>query len=373
MKKLLLVANVSKEHVRKFHIPFILRMKEMGWQVDVACKMDAPIPECDHCYSLPCDRNPFKGGLLKSVLMLKRILQENQYDVVHCNTITGSLVGRLAAKSFRKNGLKVFYTDHGMHFYKGASASRWILGYPMEKMLARYTDVLITINQTDYNTAQKYLTSCGHIEQIHGIGVDLNRFRKAVNKADRHMVRSRLGLSDSDFILTYVAEINSNKNQKSLLEVLCLVQKIIPCTILVLVGPDHSDGAFQKLVMDKGLSGQVLLTGWRDDVPELLCSSDVYVASSKSEGLGLNLIEAMACSLPVVAYKNRGHSEIITHGSNGFLVEQDDHEKMAEYVIALHKQETLRNQITEQAQKDISKYEVENVLNELESVYSKFS
>lgn len=62
MKKLLLVANVSKEHIRKFHIPFILRMKELGWQVDVACKMDAPIPECDHCYNLPCDRNPFVGG-----------------------------------------------------------------------------------------------------------------------------------------------------------------------------------------------------------------------------------------------------------------------------------------------------------------------
>ena len=48
MKKLLLVANVSKEHIRKFHIPFILRMKELGWQVDVACRLDEPVPEGDH-------------------------------------------------------------------------------------------------------------------------------------------------------------------------------------------------------------------------------------------------------------------------------------------------------------------------------------
>lgn len=371
MKKLLLVANVSKEHIRKFHIPFILRMKELGWQVDAACRMDASIPECDHCYDLPCNRNPFKGGLVKSIKVLKKVIKKNDYDVIHCNTVTGSIVARIAAKSFRKNGLKVVYTNHGLHFFKGASISRWILGYPMERVLASYTDVLITINKEDFNLAKKCLKGCGVFERIHGIGVDLTRFREANYSTDRQNVRRKLGLVMEDYVLTYVAEINSNKNQKSLLEVFDIVRQIIPCAKLLLVGPDHENGKLQRYVNEHGLSKEVFLVGWRDDIPELLSSSDVYVASSKSEGLGLNIIEAMACNLPVVAFKNRGHCEIIKHNRNGFLVEQNDYKKMAEYVILLYGNKKIRERIITRAQEDIRRYEISNVLNELEIIYSK--
>lgn len=373
MKKILLVANVSKEHIRKFHIPFILRMKELGWTVDVACKIDAPIPECDHCYDLPCDRNPFSGGLRKSIKILRKIIKNNDYDIIHCNTITGSIIARVAAKPFRKNGLKVFYTNHGLHFYKGASVGRWLLGYPMEKTLAPFTDTLIVINKADYSLAKKHLTKCGSIERIHGIGVDLSRFRKKDFSADRQKIRSALGIAENDYVLTYVAEINSNKNQIALLKTFYLVHQIIPNSKLLLIGPDHTKGQFEKNIYKRGLTEEVLLLGWRDDIPELLHSSDVYVASSRSEGLGLNLIEAMACDLPVVAFENRGHCEIIKQNRNGFLVKQNDCKKMARYVIMLYKNRKIRKRIITQAQKGICKYEVSNVLNELELIYSKRS
>ena len=371
MKKLLLVANVSKEHIRKFHIPFILRMKELGWQVDVACKMDTAIPECDHSYDLPCDRNPFSGGIGKSISILKQIISENDYDVVHCNTVTGSIIGRVAAKSFRKKGVKVLYTNHGLHFYEGAPISRWILGYPMEKMLAPYTDVFITINEADYGLVKKYLSNCGAVERIHGIGVDLSHFRNASLSVNRETIRASLGITSNDYVLTYVAEINTNKNQAALLEVFRIVQKVIPFSKLLLIGPDHTDGKFKKNICDKGMEKDVLLLGWRDDIPELLSSSDIYVASSRSEGLGLNLIEAMACGIPVVAFKNRGHNEIVNHNKNGFLVNQEAYEEMAQCIIKVHDDEKLRKRITSQAQIDISKYEIANVLKELEKIYAK--
>lgn len=119
------------------------------------------------------------------------------------------------------------------------------------------------------------------------------------------------------------------------------------------------------------MAEDVLLLGWRDDIPELLSCSDVYVASSRSEGLGLNVIEAMACNLPVVAFKNRGHCEIIKHNRNGFLVNQNNYEEMAKYVIILYENYKIRNRIITQAQEDISKYEVDSVLNELELIYRK--
>lgn len=365
MPRLLLVANVSKEHIRKFHIPFILRMKARGWRVDVACRMDEAVPECDNAYDLPCDRNPRNGGLGKSILLLRQILRENDYDVVLCNTVVGSIIARVAAAPFRKKGLKVIYLNHGIHFFPGAPKLRWVQGYPMEKLLAYQTDVLITINSSDYDTAKKHLR-IPVIEQIHGMGVDLSRFKESVlSEEERLHYREKLGIGPDDLVLTYVAEIIDNKNQTMLLDALELIRERIPATKLLLIGPVHDNGALAKVITERNLQDQVMLLGWRDDVPALLHISDIYVASSKSEGLGLNLIEAMACDLPVVASRNRGHAETIENGINGFLVEVNDYKAMAERVLQLrHDRDLCRNMIC-QARADIEKYEKEATLTEL--------
>lgn len=365
MPKLLLVANVSKEHIRKFHIPFILRMKELNWQVDVACRMDEPVPECDHAYDLPCDRNPRNGGLGKSIRILREILRRNDYDVVLCNTVVGSIIARVAAVSFRKKGLKVIYLNHGIHFFPGASMRRWLMGYPMEKLLAPLTDMLITINSSDYDMAKKHLR-IPVIEQIHGMGVDLSRFKESVfSQEERLQYRQKMGISPDELVLTYVAEIIDNKNQTMLLNVLERVRERIPNTRLLLIGPVHDGGALAKIIEARNLQDQVMLLGWRDDVPALLHISDIYVASSKSEGLGLNLIEAMACDLPVVASRNRGHAETIDDGINGFLVEVNDDKAMAERVLRLHDDRELCRNIIRQAHADIEKFEKEATLTEL--------
>lgn len=365
MRKILLVANVSKEHIRKFYIPLIVLLQKNGWTVDVACRLDVPIPECDNAYDLPCDRNPFHGNIPKSVHVLKKILERNDYSVLVCSTVVGSIVARLAADPFRKHGLRVIYLNNGLHFFPGASAIRWVMGYPVEKFLAHKTDVIITSNDTDLETAKKHL-NIPIIEKNHSMGVNLSRFREfSLSGPERTEQRKQLGISPDDFVLSYVAEIIENKNQAMLLDAFERIRSAIPNARLMLIGPEHDGGTLRKLVESKGLQNDVLLLGWRSDVPMLLHLADVYVASSKSEGLGLNLIEAMACNLPVVASNNRGHAEIIEHGSNGFLVEIHDSEAMAAYVLQLNQDAALRASITAQAQKDIEKYGTEAAINEI--------
>ena len=365
MSKILLVANVSKEHIRKFYIPFIKQMQEGGWMVDVACRMDVPVPEADNAYDLPCDRNPFRGGIGKSVKRLKRILQGNDYDILVCSTVVGSIIARLAAAPFRKHGLKVIYLCHGLHFFPGAPTLRWAMGYPVEKLLAAKTDMMITINETDCHTAKKYLKS-PVIEKCHGMGVDLDRFHDtALSGSEREEKRKGLGIGPDDFVMIYVAEIIDNKNQRMLIEAFETVQKTIPNAKLLLVGPEHDGGKLRGFVASKGLQKDVLLLGWRSDVPVLLHLADVYVASSKSEGLGLNVIEAMACDLPVVVTRNRGHEEMAVHGNTGFLVDVNDSEAMADYVIQLHNNEEIRNAMIAQARQNIEKFATEAAIEEL--------
>lgn len=352
-------------------MPFIHRLKDTGWSVDVACRMDVPVPEADTAYDLPCDRNPFRGGISKSVKILKEILRRNDYDLLVCSTIVGSIVARLAAASFRKEGLKVIYMCHGMHFFPGASVSRWAMGYPVEKLLAAKTDVIIVTNDADLETTEKHL-NIPVIEKSHSMGVNLSRFRDAaLSDEERRAKRKELRLAPEDYVLTYVAEIIDNKNQQMLVKAFEKIRNTVPRAKLVLIGPEHDNGKLRKTVGSKELQNDVLFLGWRSDVPTLLYLADVYVASSKSEGLGLNLIEAMACGLPVVATNNRGHAESVIHEQNGFLVAVNDEGSMADCVLRLHSDAALRKKITAQAQLDIEPFGTEAAIKELVEMVTK--
>ncbi len=152
--KVLLVANVAKEHVLKFHIPTIKRMRELGWQVDVACSGKEHIPYCNKQICTSWTRSPFSSGTIKGIKELKSIISEGQYDVIYCHTPVGGAISRIAGKKFRKDGLKIIYMSHGFHFYKGAPILNWLLYYPLEKLMANWTDCIITINEEDYNNAK---------------------------------------------------------------------------------------------------------------------------------------------------------------------------------------------------------------------------
>lgn len=365
MKKVIIVANSSKEHIRKFCIPLIGKLHQEGWSVDVACRMDVPVPECDNAFDLPYDRNPFRGGISNSIKTLKDILEQNHYDLLICSTAVGSVVARLAAASFRKRGLKVIYMCHGLHFFPGAPLKRWILGYPIETYLASKTDSIIVTNDLDLYLANRYL-NIPIIEKSHSMGVDLKRFRDAaLSDKERTVQRKILGVEQDDYVLTYVAEIIDNKNQMMLVNAFDQIRKSIPKAKLMLIGPEHDGGELRRFVEQQNLQEDILFLGWRNDIPMLLHISDIYVASSKSEGLGLSLVEAMACDLPVVATKNRGHLETVVHGKNGFLVEINDSNAMANYVLKLHKDQKLRDRITRQAQLDIEPFGTEEAMREL--------
>lgn len=177
MTKILYVSNTA--NFQKFNLPFMRWCKEQGWLVDYASPADEPVTECNHFYDIEMPRSPLKFfRILKSIKELKKILNENQYDILHCHTPVGSVVARLAAKSLRKKGkIKVIYTAHGFHFYKGAPLLNWILYYPVEKILSNWTDILILINEEDYELAVKKHFKAKNIVKIDGVGVNLEKFK----------------------------------------------------------------------------------------------------------------------------------------------------------------------------------------------------
>lgn len=342
-KRLLLVANVAKEHINKFHIPTIKTFRSHGWIVDVACSGDAEVPECNHQFYMSWKRSPFTLKTIKGIQELKLLLDETHYDAIYCHTPVGGLIARLASRKARKCGTKVIYCAHGFHFFKGAPLMNWLVYYPLEKWLAHFTDVVFTVNKEDYIRASKSFTKKTQVRLVPEVGVNFNRLIITNNQLVRHEYRKELNISDNTTALIYVAELIPNKNQKMLIDVVKLLLNEGEDVKLLLPGPDHYNGEIEKYVHSQNLDGFVITLGWRSDIGELMHAADICTASSIREGFGINLVEAMYCGLPVVATKNRGHEMVITDGDNGFLIPINDTEFMGKQIkLLIHDKEKYK-------------------------------
>ncbi|ASN06001.1 glycosyltransferase family 1 protein [Virgibacillus necropolis] len=369
-KKILFCATVDY-HFKAFHLPYMKWFKEQGWEVHVAAAGEIDLAYTDHKYSIPFQRSPYNRSNIKVYKQLKKIMEQNNYEIIHCHTPIGGLIGRLAARVFRSQGTKVIYTAHGFHFCKGAPLINWLFYYPIEKWLSYYTDCLITINQEDYQLAKNQFKA-KQIEHVHGVGIDNNRF-KPVTANKKVELKKSFGYKADDFLLFYAAEFNRNKNQSFLLRSLALIKDEVPNARLLFAG----EGALFENCLEQaktlGISHMVDFLGFRNDIHKLVPMCDIAVASSFREGLPVNIMEAMACGLPVVAVDNRGHRELIHNNENGWLVKNNAIDIFSQKVVQLATSKGLKENFGENSRDLIlSTYSINNVLAEKSRIYTTY-
>lgn len=368
MKKVLFTATVDS-HILHFHLPFLKYFKENGYEVHVATNGNEEIPYCDKKHIVTFERSPLKTNNLKAIKQLKKIIDEEKFELIHTHTPMGAVVTRLAARKARKNGTRVLYTAHGFHFFKGASIKHWAIFYPVEKFLARYTDTLITINLEDYELAKNKFKKCKDIKYVPGVGIDPEKFNFKFSDKEKKELRESLGLKEDDFILIYPAELNKNKNQIMLIRVMKRMANQYKNIHLLLPGKDSYKGYYQKIVKKLKLDKQIHFLGYREDVPKLLKISNVAVATSKREGLPVNIMEAMYVGLPIVATKCRGQYDLVKDRKNGYIVDIDDDIKMQESIENLMNDKTIcENQSIEN--KEMAKgYTLDKIMKDMKEIY----
>ncbi len=370
-KRVLFCATVDY-HFKAFHIPYLKWFKEQGWEVHIAASGNLELPFVDEKYDIPIQRSPFKVKNLTAYNQLKETIDNNQYQIIHCHTPMGGVLARIAARAARKNGTKVIYTAHGFHFCKGAPLVNWLLYYPIERMLASYTDCLITINSEDYNLSKSHGFKAGVIEHVHGVGVNTDVYRP-VDQLRKNMIRRSFGYSPEDFLLLYAAEFNKNKNQQLLINAFTKVKGDIPNAKLLLAGEGPLLEECKALARKLGIDEYVHFLGLRNDVELLVKMSDLAVASSLREGLPVNILEAMACGLPVVATENRGHRELVKNNETGFINNPLDVGKFASKIIELAQSEYMRNKLGKSSRLMIEQnYGVTNVLDQKSRIYRRY-
>lgn len=372
MKKALQLASVASM-IDQFNIPNIELLQSLGYCVDVVADFTNPgniskerakelikrLEDMDvRVIDIAVPRSLNPKAIIRAYKSVKKLITTEHYNLVHCHSPIGGAITRFAAKSERKLGTRVLYTAHGFHFYDGAPIKNWLIFYPIENWLSKYTDVLITINKEDYKRAENKFRA-KKVVYVPGIGVDTAKFSRG--QSGREKVRTELGLNDSDIMFLSVGELNENKNHISVIRAL----KGIENCVYVIVGKGNKKEELKAAAEENHVN--LRLMGFRTDVADFYKASDVYILPSIREGLNVSLMEAMASGLPIVCGDIRGNKDLIdTEG--GYLFDPSSVEsiRMAiENILVDRDQKGIYNRVK------IKDYSIDIVKDKMRVIYNQ--
>ena len=313
-KRVLMVATVAAT-IGSFNMNNIRILQDLGYDVDVAADFtDVSVWSEErlsgfkkqlsdmsvNAIQLDFSRNPLKFEKhIDSYREAVRLLKDKQYSFIHTHTPISSAIMRLAA---HKTSTKVIYTAHGFHFYDGAPLKNWIVFYPVEKFLSKWTDVLITITKEDYKRASKHFNAKNTV-YIPGVGVDIEKFKPDENRRDK--IRNELSIPVDRILLVSVGELNENKNHERVIRAISGLKNIT----YVIVGKGDRKLKLEEVAAECGVD--LRLPGFRTDVVDFYNAADIYILPSIREGLNVSLMEAMACGLPCCVGRIRGNVDLV--------------------------------------------------------------
>lgn len=366
MKKVLFVSHVA--NFIKFNAPFMDWFQNNGWEVHYASLGEEPLINCDKEFKVCFNRKVFHIDNIKAYQQIKKIINDEKYDIIHCHTPIGAALTRFAARKARKKGTKVIYTAHGFAFWKGAPKKDWLIYYNAEKFLSRFTDILVLINNEDYNTAIEKKFRAGRIFKIDGIGVNTDKF-KFSSLENRKNKRRKLGIPEDGVLILYAAEFIPRKNHIFLIDNL---KKLLDDGMNIRCAFLGSGKLFDEIkakTRELNIQDNVQFFGYRRDAQEFYAAADLVVAPGSQEGLPVHVLEAMASGLPVIATEIRGHTDLIKNGHNGFLFSLNNSSEFCHAIKTVVNDQNLQTTIGENNVIDVKRFSIENAIDSMSEIY----
>ena len=374
-KKILFISNIAGKQIGAFAMASIKAATDLEFEYHIAENFDASSIEQrkkdEKQYGIKIHhidfvRNPLHPQNFKAYKQLLDLIKREKFDVIHCNTPVGGIYGRLASKKCCVN--KVIYQVHGFHFYEGAPKLNWIIYYPIEKFMAKITDVLITINTEDYELAKKFkLRNNGKLFYVPGVGINTEIYKNHV--INRNKLRKEMGFNEDDILLISVGRLDANKNNSTIIRA---VNKVNNKNLhLLICGDGVEREKLESLTKELKVENQIHFLGNRLDMNDLYHIADIFVMASYREGLSRSIMEAMSCGLPCIVSDIRGNRDLILNTVGGYLIDPNSYKDFAEKISTL-KNLNKRKKISEFNLKSIEKFNINIVVGELRKIYSSF-
>jgi glycosyltransferase involved in cell wall biosynthesis len=360
MKKILYVTSLSGKRLNSFMMSSIIAAHELNLEFHLACNfsyanLDLYKQDCKEkgiiMHQIDFDRSPYSFKNLRSYKQLKNLINSQKYEIIHCNTPIGGLITRIITGE--KNKKLVVYTAHGFHFHKGGPLINWLIYYPVEKYLSRFTNTLITINEEDYLRSKSFISD--QKVKIEGVGIDISEGK--LFKQSSEKVR-----------LISVGELNKNKNHITVLKALKALKNTDIEYEYFIYGEGKQRKNLERFIKANGLQNKVFLHGFSLNIKEKLLDSDIFIFPSLREGLSIALMEAMDSGLSCIVSNIRGNIDLID--SNGGIIV--DKKQQQDYMIAIKKlvlSPHLRNQFGEYNRKKVKTHSLQNIVEKTKKVY----
>jgi glycosyltransferase involved in cell wall biosynthesis len=370
--RILFVATVDS-HLYYFHLPFMRLLRDMGYDVEAAAGPSGFAARIEsagfHVIPFGFTKNPLDPHLPGITARLTRLMKERHYVMVHTHTPISGFVGRYAAH--RAGVPHVMYTAHGFHFHPLGRPALNRLYVMIERVASRWTDVLVVINHEDAVVARALFARPGlDIEEVPGVGVDTETFLPAEPKV-RELSRERLGVASAGVIVGWVGEFTRRKRPGDVLEVARRLALSLPDVCFLMAGEGPLEGDIRQNAAACGLVETVLFPGWQGDVPSFLAGCDAVISTASQEGLPRNVLEGMACGLPVVAWDIRGCRDLVVDGATGFLVPFGDLDGMCARLEQLAHDEAMRRNMGAAARERVMReFSQDRVLEEMRRIYA---
>ena len=277
----------------------------------------------------PGVRNPVRRAwtAARGLWRLFQMMRRGQYDVLqtfsHYSNIIGPILGRAA-------GIRVRVSSQRMSLQGYA---RWLLRADRVVANSSFVDRMVSVSESTSRF-------CVEVEGIRPEklitipnGIDLDAFQSARSKNPSVHLRKQIGVDPDSIVIITVARLHPQKGHRYLLNAVPAVVAQAPKAVFVLVGDGQLRGEIEESVIKRGIDRYVRILGRRDDVPDLLHISDLFVLPSLWEGMPNAVLEAMAAGLPVVATRVDGTPEVVMHGVTGLLVPPGDAAGLADAII----------------------------------------
>lgn len=376
MKKVLIVASVVSfiEWFNKENVEFL--KNNLNCDVHIACNFDY-LDDTDEertkryieniksegivLHNIHFARQPINIANIKAYWKLKKIINDEHFDLIHTHTPAVSVISRLAARKTRRCGSVIMYTCHGFHFHNAAPMKNWIFFYPIEMFMSRYTDYIVTINREDFNRAKTFYAK--NVRYVPGVGVDINRIKAA--KVDKKVFKKSIGIPEDCIMLLSVGELIERKNHEVIIKALGKLKR--DDIYYVICGKGPLKKHLEHLSICLGV--HTVFLDFRKDIPEICNAADISAFPSLIEGLGLAGIEAMAAGVPLVSSNVHGILDYVINGKTGYTCNPNDVDGFAYAIEKLASSKELRNCMRESCLKAVEPFEITNALNAMWNIY----
>lgn len=334
----ILIAASNMVHINNFHRPYVDRLVELGHDVKIMASGEG----ADFDIGFKKRTFSIKNFILSS--KIRKIIKNEQFDVIYLNTTLAAFFVRLAMLGMKKRPY-VINTVHGYLFDGNTNFIKRKLYLASEKAVKKVTDDIVVMNDEDLKIATSNRLCLGGVYKIIGMGVDFSRVKTEEIKE-----------SDGKINLVFVGEISRRKNQIFLVRAM---KKLPDYFTLTLVGDGAERKKAEKYIRKNSLSDRVKITGFTSDVYTYLSVADIYVSASQIEGLPFNIVEAMSARLPIVASDIKGQRDLLPPDCLYEYGNEDEYVKL------------IMNKSLEKISYDVNKYSLDAVIEENMRIYER--